>query len=161
MSREDFLARLRKGYELQMNVATRLLIDGFIVRIHKYQEHRGDDYDILVKPSEYANWREIEVKGNGKSFTGVDDFPYESVFVETVKRWEKREKPPEYYVITSYKTLESLCIHHSTSKYWSSIRTKDTQKNLWDDFLTCPKEYCMSWDEMVGHLIGPRKLLFK
>ena len=153
--REEFLARLRKGYELQVEVATRFLLEGYIVKVHPYQEHRSDDYDVMVKPTDGSKWREVEVKGNGKFFTCVDDFPYESVFVETVKRREKRERPPEYYVITSYKTGESICIHKSTEEHWASIRTKDTQKNLYDNFLVCPKEYVVSWDTMIGHLKGP------
>ena len=154
MSREAFLKRLKKGHDLQLDVGRRFLEDGFIVTVHPYQEHGSDDYDILVKPTDGSKWREIEVKGNGKYFTSLDDFPYESVFVETVKRWEGREVPPVYYVIVSYKTGEALCIHHSTHPHWSSIRTKDTQKNLYDDFLTCPKIYCETWDTMIGRLRG-------
>ena len=154
MSRKEFLHRLRKGYELQVEVATRFLMDGFIVKVHPYQESRSDDYDLLVKPTDRSKWREIEVKGNGKYFTNLDDFPYSSLFVETVTRREKREIAPEYYVICSYKTGESLCIHKSTEPEWSSIRTKDTQKNIYDDFLTCPKHLAVTWDEMIGHLKG-------
>jgi len=154
MSREEFLARLKKGYALQLEVGMRLLADGFIVKVHPYQEHKSDDYDILCKPTDGSKWREIEVKGNGKFFTGLDDFPYESIFVETVKRREKRDKPPEFYVISSYKTGEALCIHRSTEDDWSSIRTKDTQKNLYDDFLVCPKELAVSWETMIGQLRG-------
>jgi hypothetical protein len=154
MGREAFLKRLKKGHDLQLDVGRRFLEDGFIVTVHPYQEYGSDDYDILVKPSDGAKWREIEVKGNGKYFTDVDDFPYSSVFVETVKRREGRETPPVYYVIVSYKTGAALCIHNNTNPHWSSIRTKDTQKDLYDDFLTCPKELCETWDEMIGRLRG-------
>lgn len=157
MSREEFIARLRKGYELQLQVATRFLLDGFIVKMHPYQEHKGDDYDILIKPTDRSKWREVEVKGNGKAWKDVHDFPYDSIFVETVNRWEKREHPPEYYVIVSYETGHALCIHKSTKKHWEQIRTKDSQKGIFDEFLTCPKEYCVNWDQMIGHIRGPRK----
>jgi hypothetical protein len=155
MSRKEFIARLKKGYELQLEVAQRFLVDGFIVKAHPYQEHASDEYDIMVKPTDRSKWREIEVKGNGKFFTGLDDFPYTSMFVETVARRKKRKSPPEYYVICSYKTGESLCIHRSTEPQWESIRTKDTQKNLYDDFLTCPKHLAVTWETMCGHLKGP------
>lgn len=154
MSRKDFIKRLKKGYELQTDVATRFLLDGFIVRLHPYQEYGADDYDILVKPTDRSRWREIEVKGNGKFFTGLDDFPYESVFVETVNRRLKRDKPPEYYVICSYETGACICVHRSTEEQWTSIRTRDSQKNLYDNFLICPKDLCVSWDNMIGHLNG-------
>ncbi len=155
MSRKEFLARLKKGYELQLQVATRFLADGFIVKVHPYQESKSDEYDIMVKPSEHSKWREVEVKGNGKFFTCLDDFPYTNIFVETVKRREKRKKPPEYYVIVSYETMEALCIHKNTEAEWTDVRTKDTQKNLYDNFLTCPKHLAVPWDTMIGHLRGP------
>jgi hypothetical protein len=154
MSRRDFIARLKKGYELQLQVATRFLADGFIVKVHPYQENKSDEYDIMVKPSEHSKWREVEVKGNGKFFTDLDDFPYQSIFVETVKRREKRGFAPEYYVIVSYDTGAALCIHKSTEEEWEQVRTKDTQKNLYDNFLTCPKHLAVSWDTMVGSLRG-------
>jgi len=154
MSRKEFLGRLRKGYALQLNVGMDFLAEGFIVHVHPYQEHRADEYDILVKPTDRSHWREIEVKGHGKPFTTVDDFLYESVFVETVRRWDGRESPPEYYVIVSYQTGAAFGIHSSTHPHWTSIRTRDSQKNLYDDFLTCPKELCTPWDEMVGKLRG-------
>lgn len=154
MSRKEFLKRLRKGYGLQLDVGKRFLADGLIVCVHPYQEHRSDDYDILVKPTERSKWREVEVKGNGKTFTSIDEFPYENVFVETVKRWEGREKPPEFYVIMSYSTEYAMCIHSSTHPHWSQLRTKDRQKNLYDNFYTCPKELCISWEEMIGRLKG-------
>jgi hypothetical protein len=137
-----------------LDVGRRFLEDGFIVKAHPYQESKSDDYDLMVKPSDRANWREIEVKGNGKCFTCVEDFPYKSVFVETVNRRESRKSLPVYYAIVSYKTGEALCVPGTSHQYWSSMRTRDTQKNLYDDFLTCPKEYCETWDQMISKLQG-------
>lgn len=154
MSRAEFITRLKKGYQLQLEVATRFLAAGFIVKVFPYQESKSDEYDIMVKPTDGSKWREIEVKGNGKFFTTLDDFPYENIFVETVRRRGLREHAPEYYVIVSYETGAALCIGKNTEEEWQSLRTKDTQKNFYDDFLTCPKHLAVSWDTMVGHLMG-------
>jgi len=137
-----------------LDVGRRFLEDGFIVKVHPYQESKSDDYDIMVKPSERANWREVEVKGNGKAWTSVEDFPYKSLFVETVNRRKSRANEPYYYVIVSYLTGEAICVPNRSFPHWNSMRTRDTQKGFYDDFWTCPKEYCETWNQMIDRIGG-------
>ena len=152
MSRDRFLKSLRKGYRLELEVAKQFLMEGYVVQMEPYQEDRADKYDIRVKATSRKRWVTLEIKGSTRAFTGLSDHPYDDIFVETKGRWERRGNPPDYWLATSYDTADSICLSKDTRKHWEEVTTMDRSKGFTDTFLTCPKKYWISWDDLLGNL---------
>lgn len=150
MSRDAFIGRLRKGYEIQTNVAVALLSEGFIVQMPVYSEEKSDDYDLLVSPDR-EKWECIEVKGRNLSYTSPEDFPYDTIFVTTASRWMNTERiDPPYYVFVS-KTNDIVCLKPDEDTMTASKR-RDTQKNITDTFMESPASELFSWEELLKKL---------
>jgi hypothetical protein len=150
MSREAFLARLRKGYAIQTGVAFAFLAEGFNVCMPKYSEEDSDKFDLCVS---YLGDGPIfiEVKGRHLTFTGPDDFPYDTILVTTASRWAPQRNDPPYYVFVSDDTGEAVCLLPNND----TVTVKhmvDKQKKVRDRFILSPTSELFTLEELFERL---------
>jgi hypothetical protein len=146
MSREAFLARLRKGYAIQTGVAFAFLSEGFTVTMPKYSEDDSDHFDLRIGDDDY-----VEVKGRNLTFTGPDDFPYDTILVTTAARWAPQRKNPPYYVFVSDKTGEAVCLLPNNDTV-TVKHMMDKQKKVRDRFILSPTSELFTLEELFIRL---------
>jgi hypothetical protein len=132
MSRDAFLARLRKGYAIQTGVAFAFLSEGFTVTMPKYSEDDSDHFDLRIGDDDY-----VEVKGRNLTFTGPDDFPYDTILVTTAARWSPQRLDPPYLPNNDTVTVKHMV---------------DKQKKVRDRFILSPTSELFTLEELFNRL---------
>jgi len=155
---EAFKENLTTGYDHQINAATLLLREGFVVQTEPldikgtYEDildgkRFSDNFDLMVS---YPV--QIEVKSRNLHFTNVGNYPFSTIFVETKKSWKKRLNPPLFYLIVSQKTENIIVIPGNTHEHWSEITKRDSKQGFVETFMECPSEYVIDWDEFIQRM---------
>lgn len=105
----DFLGRLRDGHAWQLSVGGRFLAEGLAVYVPAMSVTASDysnEVDVyLGNPSiDKSKWKCIEVKSRYLTFSDKGDYPYDSAFVCSLDRWQRRDKKPEWVIVVSTET---------------------------------------------------------
>lgn len=148
-----FLERLTKGFRWQVEVATRLLVAGYAVQTQCLEirpdrsaaDDYGDEYDLMVSQFPEDWIKHIEVKSRSVFFS--DDpasFKWPTIFVERWETYEKRNNPPDYWIMISQKT--SGCIVFPGRRA-SEDGFKEVKRG--HEYLVAPKESFISFQEML------------
>lgn len=149
-NKELFLRELNKGRKWELKVAERLIGLGYDVEV---PEMGGYDMpnDPKYKSSHdmLANGKIVEVKSRALEFTGVDSFPYPSIFVKSKATYDKMEEKPVMCVCVSQKTGEMVALDvKKTEEHWSPTRFFDRVRGIhttayecaierWEEFESC------------------------
>jgi len=91
----------------------------------------------------------IEVKSRKVRFTTPDDFPYPTIFVDTVKKWEGREWKPFAYICISTMTGRMICLPGYQSDGWNQERRRDATRDYDDWFYSAPREQWRPIERLV------------
>jgi len=166
-----FVGNLVKGYEHQLRVASRLLLAGYFVsaqplRIRPTFDVRqdySDDFDVLfgaVSPEcvgskatgtsgAWVNLHSIEVKSRNVAFDSPEDFPYETIIVETAAAYDKRRHPPDYYVMISQKTNAAIVLKTGGVEL---IRETKPNRGVLTGYVLAPASAFVSWTDFLASL---------
>lgn len=144
-----FFSELEKGHRYTIEVARRLRllgIDANITQITKriHVDDRDlyeDEADIIIPGSPLYV---VEVKSRDLYFECAHDFPYQTIFVDTVNGWDKKNPKPIAVVNVSRQTLGMAVIRASTSAHWGIKIAHDHVRDINDTF------YIMDRDRLVG-----------
>jgi len=92
----------------------------------------GDEYELLID----RRWK-IELKERSLAFTGANDFPYETIFVDRV---EKADSVIVHGYISVSESLTHLALVKTseTRKFWEIVNTFDVTKGYSLRVYTCP-----------------------
>jgi hypothetical protein len=118
---------------------------------------RGFGYPVIVRPtfirenverrSDYSDdgdleiIQRIEVKHRkGLAFTSKEDFPFETVIVDTCHAWDNARPKPYAYIILNRSMSRALVVTGSTSKRWVKTRKFDTHAGRERSYYECPLE---------------------
>lgn len=94
-------------------------------------------------------WFGIEVKKKTKVvFTGRDDFPYSSVYVGDLARWETRVDSPDYVVVYSEITAGRFVVPAYTRSLWRPVEPWPSASPI----LAAPRDCFKTWEWMVRRL---------
>jgi hypothetical protein len=96
--------------------------------------------------------RTLEVKSRSIYFTGVDDYPFETVFVDTVEGWEAKLSHPVAVAVVSQKSGGIVVVPVSTASLWSVRRVFDSKRGFEVTVLECPKGLLRSFEEFLAWL---------
>jgi hypothetical protein len=152
-SDDAFLDRLERGYKWQVLVANKLMAEGYAVQCQPLQvrpdrsqiEEYKDDYDLLVTRMGRGWKRHLEVKSRTLSFSSnPSSFPFGTIIVERSETFEGRNRLPDYWVMVSQKSKGVIAV---SSKSVRATHSTETKRGT--DYIVCPKESFISFDEML------------
>lgn len=149
-----FIEQLVAGYRWQVFALNALQAYGYWGRIcplrvrpdrasaHSY----SDDFDILV--GGYDGWvREIEVKARSQPFSDPSSFPFETVLMEPITRFNGREGAyPDWWCVVSTVTEELMFTEACHMDQWA------TESALGREYRSAPRENFLSLQQFCDAL---------
>jgi hypothetical protein len=79
----------------------------------------------------------VEVKRRGFAFTGADDYPFPTVFVDCCHAWDRALPKPYAYLLTNHALTHAAIVKGSTSGQWQRGRHFDKGRDR--AIYECPK----------------------
>jgi hypothetical protein len=124
------------------------------VKIAK-NDHERDEMTKFEKDIIF-DWTDkcLEVKSSTREFTDdVFQYPFDSLFVDTVSGYDAKVDKPLAYVLISQKTRGIVCISPKTYDEWRKVNTFDRKREIMEWFYSAPKSVLQPFDSLVNHLI--------
>ena len=95
----------------------------------------------------------IEVKSSTRNFTDiVEEYPYDSLFVDTVSGYDSKAVTPLCYAIISQEQQGIVCIAPSTYSTWTKVKAYDRHRKSYETFYSAPKESLIPFSILVDYL---------
>jgi hypothetical protein len=117
---------------------------------HERDEMTKFEKDIIF------DWTDkcLEVKSSTREFTDdVLEYPFDSLFVDTVSGYDAKVEKPLAYVLISQKTRGIVCISPKTYDKWRKVNTFDRKREIMEWFYSAPKGVLQPFDSLVDHLV--------
>ena len=100
-----------------------------------------------------VNGNVIEVKSRNQEFSCADDFPFDTLFIDTKDGFDRKVDKPTLYVCVSQKTGGMCALNvHDTKKHWQVEKTWDTVRKIRLTAYACRKEMWLSMEEAAAYL---------
>lgn len=149
-----FLSELKIGHQWQYLPALFFKLNNFDVEVPELKIRKSikeaskfiDTVDLKV------NGIEIEVKSRNESFTSPENFPYSTVFVDTVSGFNNKTNKPFAYVMISRSTGCMLWLPTSTYKKWGTEFKFDRVRKIREQFYNADKKLLKSMESLVKEL---------
>lgn len=111
--------------------------------LHNRHKHEGS-IDMRV------NRVQVECKSRKVAFTSPLDFPYQDIFVDTVRGWDTKE--PAYTICVSRHTGAMIAISATTKEHWMVKATHDRTRDMDQSFYEAPKHLWLPVNKLVDRL---------
>lgn len=155
---ELFFAELAKGNKWANFVAEYLNSQGVECytpegkvrdNISEIPEFSANEKDIVLSNMS----GHLEVKSRNLSFGAtMEDYPYDTAFVDTLDGWNKKAEKPLAVILVSQRTSEMLVIPVSTEPYWGSESKYDRVRNIYETWITVHKTHLRPITDLVTWL---------
>lgn len=150
-----FFEEVQAGHRFERYVAKQLLRYG-IVAVVQEQSMRNSYSEAIA----YANTQDIicegfvniEVKSRRRKFHGVEDFPDDTIFVDTVRKWRLKRPKPWFYAIVSQVTGAIIAIRGHDPSRWKVQRKHDPARGYTDEFYAADKSEWRDFGALVRAL---------
>jgi hypothetical protein len=109
----------------------------------------ADEKDITVD----GRFR-LEAKSREYRFSGVDDFPFPTAMVSTVRSWANKVQRPLAVAMVSQFTGAIIFAPEWTEPEWSQKSRFDRKRGYWVNNWECPRKLLWTWDSYVEFLHG-------
>lgn len=156
-NKELFERELRKGHAFQLKVADALMQMGYAAEVPELFVSKKDGFDYSFAQSEdvVVGRHVIEVKSRNLKFSGPENFPFQTIFVDTVEGYDLKDKKPALYVVISQLTGDMIAIETArTFEYWTKSRVYDRVRGVYISVYECPREYWEGLEPAMGRLAG-------
>ena len=159
---QGFLAELARGRRAEYRVAIALLEAGHAVRVGQVEtrdngepiwrtwEHGArfaDQADLVVNER-----HTLEVKSRALTFTGPDDFPFDTALIGSARRWKARTVMPMGVVIVSDATDARIFVPSTTAHMWQVRDQRDSTRDYEDKSVHVPRACLRTWDFLIREL---------
>jgi hypothetical protein len=153
-SPEKFRERWEKGEKQTDLIAERLRSDGLDVKAPQrtfrktYADRKNykDETDLIV------NGRRIEVKSRRFNWTSLDDYPYDTIFVDTVKKWDGHKVKPLASINVSQVTGAVVVVPGKSSGEWMKVSAKDKDTGFVYENYAAPRGTWKTYEQLVDFL---------
>ena len=85
------------------------------------------------------------------------NYPYQSLFVDTVSSFDNKIVEPLAYVFVSQKTRGLVCLSPKSKSHWHKVQAFDKQRQINELFYSASKDLLISFDDLVAHLLKRQK----
>ena len=117
--------------------------------ISEIPEFSSHEKDIVLN----SGIGHLEVKSRNLNFnSGVEGYPYQTAFVDTLDGWAKKAEKPLAVILVSQRTSQMLVVPVSTEPYWKSESKYDTVRQIHETWITVDKTYLKPMTELVEWL---------
>jgi len=160
-SDNTFLNSMLDGYRWELYVLGQLQMYGYWCAIHPLRtrpdrvsaKDYSDPYDILLgsQPGTAisASWQlHLDVKARSYQFSTPDTWPFDTVTVDPVSRYEKREVKPDWWAIVSSRNNSMMFIDNDTL----ISEGEDEFLSGYCSYKSAPKECFISMEAFVKRL---------
>lgn len=154
---DDFRQALQTGRRYELLVASKLLEEGFWVRTpvmaedSTTEEYTQRQQDLIVGVG--GRNAVIEVKSRALKFNDLNDFPFDSVFIDTVSGWDKKAVTPGTVLIISQPTEAILVVPvKSTMKHWTEEKKYIPSRGYKETSYAIDPALTKSWGWFIGRL---------
>jgi hypothetical protein len=151
-----FLQQLAIGDKWAEHVATQITEAGKYAHATPLQVAGSAEqiaaFTALEKDIMLDKGRTLEVKSRSFAFTGVDDYPYETAFVDTVEGWAAKVSHPVAVAVVSQSTGCVVVVPVSTESMWGVGRVFDSKRGFEVKVLECPRGLLRSFEEFLAWL---------
>lgn len=111
------------------------------------REFTENEKDILL-----SRGRTLEVKSRSFAFNDITDYPFDTVFVDTVEGWLAKAQLPVAVVSVSQRSGGMVVVPVSTVAQWGRRRVFDSKRGFEVEVFECPKGLLRSFEEFVAWL---------
>ena len=154
-----FIKELRDGHQWQLWVALQLLKAGLAVEVPELQIRPSQDEingftdvgDVIV----HLPGRRVvlEVKSRSIVFTGVQDYPYPTAFVDRVNTWQRKQcHRPAEVLLVSQQTGAIIGISAKTEDRWMVENRHDNVREYDRAYYMASKGLLYGFAEIVDLL---------
>jgi hypothetical protein len=153
---ELFKKELTDGFQWQELPATFFKLHGFSIEMPPmaFRENISDANKFFETKDLIVNSKRIEIKSRKERFTSPNTFPYDTIIIDTVKKFTGRSEIPFAYIMISRITGSMLWIDTSNRDKWKVERKFDNTRKYWDNFYLTSKENLLPLDSLVYILNG-------
>ena len=157
ISRRVYKKRLREGVKYVKIVADLLRIGGFTVETPEQKirqirvKYTSDQGDIHIMAEGKIRFT-LEVKSRDLEFTGIEDYPYKSVFIDNVNQWNYKKHKVAAVIIISQITGKMFVIPLSSRKHWREEEITDREKHDRVQKYMVHKMHCITFEQLVEKL---------
>lgn len=96
----------------------------------------------------------LEVKSSSREFSDdINDYPYDSLFVDTVSGYDNKAITPMAYVVVSQPLGGMVCVSPSSYDAWEKVHRFDRQREIPDWFYSAPKNMLIPFNMLVEYLL--------
>jgi len=149
-----FKARWEKGESYTSQIAKRLRSEGLEVvepertfrESFEDRKRYRDEVDLVVSGVR------IEVKSRRHHWMTLDDFPYPSIFVDTVKKWDGHKVRPFATINVSQKTGAVIVVPGKSHSKWTKVSGVDKDSKYKSEFYSAPRETWATYEQLVEAL---------
>ncbi len=86
-------------------------------------------------------------------FTSPEDFPHDTIFVDTVSGFDAKERKPDVVICVCQHTKTMIWLPvKQTRKFWTQMQRWDATREITDNFYECPKGYWKPIKSLVDTL---------
>jgi hypothetical protein len=150
---ELFVRELRTGHDYAEHAAYLLRAQGLHVavtplEIRENVEHRdafSDEHDLTLQ-----HRHRIEVKSRRLAFTSPDDYPYQTVFVYSLRGWQAKTHKPSAIIVVSQHTRCAVVVPRTSEPEWIVKRTSDTVRQIEYDVLEAPRAALRTVEQLAA-----------
>jgi hypothetical protein len=152
---KDFVKQLKTGYDYQLKVKEILEQNGLEVFIDdlRIRPKGGNRLDYTDKGDLFVykdNQKiSLEVKSSSRSYTSMNDYPYNDVIVDMVDNWDNKNHTSSAIINISQKTLSTFVIPVTSKEYWFKKTIKDNVKGYVKDFYFLNKKHIKTLYDLI------------
>jgi hypothetical protein len=152
-----FAAEFAKGYGWQMFLGGICTAHGLHVETPPFRlrEHISERRDFKDEGDLIVEGYVIEVKSRDLYFTCASDFPYDTIFVDTVRNWAEKKVKSLAYACASQKTHAVIVTQGWDPQFWGQDVQFDNVRKIHDTFYTAKKS---DWHDLSVTIEGLKKV---
>lgn len=157
---ELFLKELEEGHAWQSYPALFFKLHGLKVEVPRLTIRENieeadkwkNSIDLFVEDVPFEN------KSRNEEFTYSGDFPYETIFVDTVEGYDAKEVKPYGYIMVSKPTGCLLWLPSSTPGKWTKEKKFDNTRQITCEFYMSDVKHLRPISTLVKYLRSVRNM---